>query len=38
MFYAFMDCVRLKPLFSVLQNLFACFRENFSVETFICGF
>lgn len=37
-FHAFMDCVRLKPLFAFLQMLFQYLNELFSVETFILGF
>jgi len=37
-FHAFMQCFRLKSFFIVLQNLFLCFGETFSVGVFICGF
>ncbi len=33
-----MQCSRLEPLFTVLQNLFLCFGETFSIRIFICGF
>ncbi len=38
LFHAFMQCSRLEPLFTVLQNLFLCFGETFSIRIFICGF
>ncbi len=38
MFHAFMYCNRLRPLFSLLQDLFKWFDEVFSMEIFICGF
>lgn len=37
-FHTFLYCSRLKPLFDSLQNLFSCFNESFSVQTFILGF
>ncbi len=37
-FHTFLYCLRLKPLFDGLQNLFNCFNEKFSVQTFILGF
>lgn len=37
-FHAFMHCNRLRPLFSILQDLFKLFDEVFSMEIFICGF
>lgn len=37
-FHAFMQCVRLKPLFFLLERLFGGFNENFSMEIFIFGF
>lgn len=37
-FHTFMQCSRLEPLFTVLQNLFVSFGETFSTKTFICGF
>ena len=36
-FHAFMQCVRLEPLFSLLKRLFGGFNENFSMESFIFG-
>ncbi len=38
MFHAFMYCNRLRPLFSLLQDVFKWFDEVFSMEIFICGF
>ena len=37
-FHVFMQCVRLKPLFVILQALFVSLNEPFSMETFILGF
>ncbi len=37
-FHAFMYCNRLRPLFSLLQDLFKWFDEVFSIEICICGF
>ncbi len=37
-FHAFMDCDRLKPLFSILENVFIYFSELFSMRIFIFGF
>src|SRR4029434_7256681 len=37
-FHAFMQCVRLRPLFAILQMLFVQLHEIFSSETFIFGF
>ncbi len=37
-FHVFVQCFRLEPLFVVLNGLFNCFDELFSVETFILGF
>ncbi len=37
-FHAFMYCNRLRPLFSLLQDVFKWFDEVFSMEIFICGF
>lgn len=31
-FHAFMQCLRLKPLFDVLRSIFNCFNEEFSVQ------
>ncbi len=33
-----MDCDRLKPLFSILENVFISFSELFSMRIFIFGF
>ncbi len=38
MFHDFVQCVRLEPLFVVLNGLFNCFDELFSAETFILRF
>ncbi len=37
-FHTFVYCSSLQPLFDGLQNLFNCFNENFSVQTFILCF
>jgi len=37
-FHTFMHCIRLKPLFIYLQDVFKQFDEAFSMEIFICGF
>ena len=37
-FHAFVQCIRLKPLFVVLEHLFNCFNKVFTMETFIFGF
>lgn len=37
-FHAYMDCFRLKSLFSLLHNLFDSFNESFSIDVFIVGF
>nr|BAC82609.1 pol-like protein [Danio rerio] len=38
LYHAFMLCNRLSSFFQVLSNLFVCFGETFSMETFICGY
>lgn len=37
-FHTFMHCIRLRPLFIFLQDVFKQFDEVFSMEIFICGF
>ena len=37
-FHVFVQCVRLKPLFVILQVLFVKLKEHFSMETFIWCF
>lgn len=37
-FYVYMDCFRLKSLFSLLYNLFDSFNEFFFIDVFIVGF
>ncbi|KAL2076997.1 hypothetical protein ACEWY4_027414 [Coilia grayii] len=36
-FHAFLHCVRLRPLFTVLRLLFISLNEQFSFMSFICG-
>ncbi len=37
-FHSYLDCFRLKRLFSLLQNVFYSFYESFSIDVFIVGF
>lgn len=37
-FHAFMNCIRLKPLFAVLHHLFHILNEKFSMDIFILGY